>query len=313
MPAYNEAAGIQMAIERVSEILKETGEDFEIVIVDDGSRDKTWQILQGLAAAHPELRALRLSRNFGKENAVCAGLDAARGQAVILLDADLQHPPEIIPQMIELWRQGYPIVEGRKRSRGTESFFSKIAAKSFYWLLGSLSDLELKGDSDFKLLDRQVLDAWKQLGERNVFFRGMAEWVGFERATVHFEVADRVAGQSTWSRLQLVGLAIQAIVSFSLMPLRLLVYVGFIFMVLASLLAIQTLYIKFTGNAVDGFATVILLILITSSLLMLGLGVIGEYIGRIYREVKFRPRYLVSHQIADGTTQTYRTGTPRRP
>ena len=227
------------------------------------------------------------------------GSTPARGRAVVLLDADLQHPPSTIPEMVELWRQGYLIVEGRKRSRGKESLGSRLAAKVFYWLLGSLSRLELHGDSDFKLLDRSVLHVWKTLDERNVFFRGMSEWIGFERAIVEYEVAERVAGKSTWSRLRLVGLAVQAIVSYSSVPLRVVTSMGCLFMILAAGLGAQTLYLKFTGAALTGFTTVILLILITASLLMLALGVIGEYVAKIYQEVKSRPRYIIRESLPE--------------
>jgi len=210
LPAYNEGEGLSLTLTRIHEVLMSTGETFEIIIVDDGSVDNTWEVIEQECSRSNELKGFRLSRNFGKENAICAGLDAAGGKAVILIDADLQHPPEVIPKMVQKWRQGFQVVDGIKRTRGSEGFLSSLSARLFYHLLGSLSHFNLHGASDFKLLDRVVLNSWSKLKERNVFFRGMSAWVGYRRTTVHFDVDERRAGTSTWSSVQLFSLPLSA-------------------------------------------------------------------------------------------------------
>lgn len=298
IPAYNEGECLHVTVKRVHEILRETGEPFEIVLVDDGSADRTWAEMERCCEEFPEVIACRLSRNFGKENAICAGLAETRGDGVFLLDADLQHPPELIPQMLEHWRAGFDVVEAVKRQRGSESGMARFFANLFYKLLGSMTRFDFEGASDFKLMDRKVVNAWREMGERNVFFRGMAAWVGFNRKTIEFDVAERAAGESKWSRWGLLGLALKAITSFSVVPLRLISITGVLFLAFAILLGANTIYQYATGQAVTGFSTVILLLLIVSSLVMLALGIIGEYIARIYEEVKQRPRYLISERCS---------------
>ena len=297
IPAYNEAECLERSLQRVRAVMPDSGQSFELIVVDDGSVDETWQALAACRATMPELKGFRLSRNFGKENALCAGLDAAAGRGVLLLDADMQHPPELIPQMIEAWKNGAEVVEAVKRARGRESFFSRLTAKLFCRLMGNMTDFDLYGASDFKLLDRKAVDAWKSMGERNVFFRGMSAWVGFARVQIPFDVSERAGGSSKWSKRQLFGLALKALTAFSMVPLRVVSMAGLLFLLFAVALGAQTLYQYFSGQAVTGFATVILLLLIVSSLVMLALGVIGEYIARIYEEVKQRPRYIVSERL----------------
>jgi glycosyltransferase involved in cell wall biosynthesis len=251
----------------------------------------------------PDLRAIRLSRNFGKELALCAGLERARGNAVIVMDGDGQHPPSLLPLMIETWRtSGADIIEAVKRRRGRESLTSKFGALTFYVILNKLSGFDLKGASDFKLIDRRVLDTWLAMRERNVFFRGMTAWMGFRTIQIPFEVGPRRAGKSGWSYLSRAKLALIGITTFSSFPLHLVTFAGVIFFIFAVGLGIQTLYLKLAGRAFTGFATVILLELIIGSLLMISLGIIGEYLARIYEEVKGRPRYIVAESIdlADG-------------
>jgi len=293
LPAYNEAEGLASALERVHSVLAKLNESFEIIVVDDGSTDATWEKIEVACDRLGPVSGIRLSRNFGKENAICAALDAAAGEAVILMDADMQHPPEVIPQLIEKWRQGYKIVDGVKRVRGREGWLSRFAANIFYRLLEHVTPFEMEGASDFKLMDREVLDAWRSMGERNLFFRGMSAWIGFQRGKVEFDVGERQAGESKWSRWELFGLALKAITSFSTVPLRLVSLTGVLFLVFSFLLAANTLIQYVSGEAVTGFTTVILLILIVSSLVLLALGIIGEYIARIYEEVKQRPRYII--------------------
>ena len=271
---------------------------YELVLVDDGSPDDTWRVIVGEAKTSNAIRALRLSRNFGKESAVCAGLEHARGDAVIVMDADGQHPPSLIPEMVHLWRSsGADIVEAVKRRRGRESLSSKLGAQLFYFILNKLSGFHFKGASDFKLMNRKAVDAWLRMHERNVFFRGMTVWMGFTTVQIPFEVVPRSAGRSTWSVLKRLKLALVGITAFSSFPLHLVTFSGVVFLVLSAILGLETLYLKLAGRAVSGFATVILLELIIGSLLMISLGIIGEYLARIYEEVKGRPRYLVKESI----------------
>ena len=298
IPVYGEGPHLDRLLAELERQLDAIGEGYELVFVDDGSTDDTWQVLTAAQQRYPQLRAVRFSRNFGKEAALCAGLEAARGQAVIVMDADLQHPPHLLPQMVRLWRSGdADVVEAVKESRGRESLTNKIGARVFYTLISRLSGYRLEGASDFKLLDRRVVDAWLRLGERDVFFRGMTAWLGFRHAQLPFVVPARVGGRSRWSILRLITLAVNAITSFSSKPLHLITAVGVVFMALAFVLGVQTLYLKLAGEAVSGFATVILLQLIIGSLLMISLGVIGLYLARIYEEVKGRPRYIIAQTL----------------
>ncbi len=241
---------------------------------------------------------MRLSRNFGKELALCAGLERARGDAVVVMDGDGQHPPSLLPIMVETWRtSGADIVQAVKVDRGRESPTSKLGAFLFYVILNKLSGFELKGASDFKLVNRKVLDTWLAMRERNVFFRGMTAWMGFKVAQIPFEVAARRTGKSGWSYFRRAKLALIGITTFSSFPLHFVTFAGVVFFIFAVGLGIQTLYLKLAGRAFTGFATVILLELIIGSLLMISLGIIGEYLARIYEEVKGRPRYIVRESI----------------
>jgi len=298
IPLYNEGSHLRELLADLKTVLQQTGCRFEVILVDDGSSDSTWAKIQDEARMSLELRGVRLSRNFGKELALCAGFERARGDAVIVMDGDGQHPPSLLPLMIETWRtSGADIIEAIKRRRGRESLTSKFGALTFYVILNKLSGFDLKGASDFKLMDRRVLDTWLAMRERNVFFRGMTAWMGFRTIQIPFEVAPRRAGKSGWSYLRRAKLALIGITTFSSFPLHLVTFTGMIFFLFAVGLGIQTLYLKLAGRAFTGFATVILLELIIGSLLMVSLGIIGEYLARIYEEVKGRPRYIVSESI----------------
>ena len=303
IPLYNEGSHLRELLSDLRKALQQTGCRFEIVVIDDGSSDDTWAKIRDEARMCSDLRAIRLSRNFGKELALCAGFERARGNAVIVMDGDGQHPPSLLPLMIETWRtSGADIIEAVKRRRGRESLTSKFGALTFYVILNKLSGFDLKGASDFKLIDRRVLDTWLAMRERNVFFRGMTAWMGFRSIQIPFEVGPRRAGKSGWSYLKRAKLALIGITTFSSFPLHFVTFAGVIFFVFAVGLGIQTLYLKLAGRALTGFATVILLELIIGSLLMISLGIIGEYLARIYEEVKGRPRYIVAESIdlADG-------------
>lgn len=298
MPVYREAAHIGEVLRDVHTAMNEAGVKFEMVLIEDGSPDETWKALVEQSKNFPMMRAARLSRNFGKEHALCAGLEMARGDAVVVMDADGQHPPAILPKIIETWREtGVDIVECTKIDRGEETLFSKVAAGVFYWLWNKLSGFEMRGASDYKLLSRAAVDAYLEMDERNVFFRGMTAWLGFERAQVPFEVATRAGGSTSWSIMHRVRLALTGISGFSSLPLQLVTFTGLIFFLFSLLFGVYTLILQMKGDSATGFATVILLLLVIGSLLMISLGIIGIYLARIYDEIKRRPRYVISQQI----------------
>ena len=298
IPVYNEENQIGESLYIINKILMENGINHEFLLVDDGSKDNTWGKIKEASNTTPGINAIKLSRNFGKESALCAGLEVASGDACVIIDADLQHPPQMIPEMVKLWREsGFDVIEGVKSSRGKEKLVNKMGAGLFYNLLKRSSGIDLRMASDFKLLDKKVIEAWRRMGERNTFFRGMSAWVGYKRASLPFQVAERKTGNSKWSILRLIKLAINAITSFSSLPLQIVTFLGVLFLIGSFLLGIQTLFMKIANIAVSGFTTVILLQLIIGSALMISLGIIGTYIAKIYEEVKYRPRYLVSEKI----------------
>ncbi len=294
IPVYNEKKLIKKSISEIKKVLEKQEYSYEFVLVDDGSTDGSWKELVELSSETKNFKAIKLSRNFGKEAALCAGLDKAQGDAVVVMDADLQHPPKTIPKMVKLWLSGdYDVIDGIKKEQGGNRFF----ANTFYNLFKKLAGFDLKDASDFKLLDIQVVEAWRSMPERETFFRAMSFWIGFRRSRVYFTVPKRLKGSSKWSLFKLFKLALGAITSFSPFPLHLVTFAGWLFFAASVILAIQTLYMRIMGLALDGFTTVILLILITGSLLMISLGIIGAYIAKIYEEVKRRPRYIVSETL----------------
>ena len=295
IPMYNEETLIETNAHIIHKILADSNIKHELIFVNDGSTDNTWAEIVRVSKGIESMRGICFSRNFGKEAALCAGLSSAVGDACVVIDGDLQHPPELIPKMVDIWRNNdVDIVEGIKSSRGKESIFSKAFAKLFYGTLENVSGIDLDMASDFKLLDRKAVDAWKTMGEHNTFFRGMSTWVGFKKEVVYFDVQPRLQGKTKWSFKSLLGLAINAITSFSSAPLQIVTILGVIFLVGSLILGIQTLYNFIVGTAVSGFTTTILLLLLTGSGIMISLGIIGTYIAKIYDEVKHRPRYIIS-------------------
>lgn len=293
IPVYNEQAHIATSIATVRKILDAHAIEHQFILVDDGSRDQTWAELQKLTVQMPGIKAYKLSRNFGKEAALCAGLEQVDTEVALIMDSDLQHPPELIPEMVAKWREGFDVVEGVKADRGHEAKLYKLGAKTFYSSFLRLTGFDLRDASDFKLMNRKAIDAWRRLPERDTFFRGMSAWVGFKRYAMPFYVAQRVEGVSKWSPLKLSRLFVSAISSFSSLPLQIITVFGGLFFIASLILAFWTLYMKFAGTALSGFTTVILLQLIIGSALMFGLGTIGIYLARIYDEIKARPRYLI--------------------
>lgn len=295
LPAYNEEQNISVCVDTLSSLLEENEIDYELIFISDGSVDKTYEQVVAESKKNPRVKGAEFSRNFGKEAGIYAGLELALGDAVIVMDCDLQHPPEVIPKMWELWKGGAEVVEGIKSDRGNESFFYKISAGLFYKVMSRLIKIDMNSSSDFKLLDRKVVKVLLGLPERNTFFRALTFWAGFKTESVHYEVRERQYGKSKWSFISLMKYAITNATSFSTLPLQLVTVMGMISILFSIILAIQTLVRYLCGTAVEGFTTVILLILIIGGFLMLSLGIIGHYIARIYEEVKGRPRYIISN------------------
>ena len=288
IPSYNEEKNIENTANVVADIMNENNIDFEIVFVNDGSKDKTWEL---------NIVGVNFSRNFGEESAIFAGLKEAAGDACVLMDCDLQHPPQVIVEMYNIWKNndGIDVVEGRKSNRGKENPIYKCFSLLFYKLIKSASGLDMKASSDFKLLDRKVVDSLNEMPERLTFFRAMSSWVGFNTETVYFDVAERFEGESKWSLKSLVKYAVNSISSFTSAPLHIVTVIGFVMLLCSIALGIQTLW-KFAHGSSEGFTTVILLILLTSSLIMISIGIIGYYISKIYEEIKCRPRYIISEK-----------------
>ena len=294
LPSYNEEKMIAKATERMAEILQPEKIDYELLFIDDGSRDNTWAQINEAAGKDSHVVGVHFSRNFGKEAAMFAGLEQAKGDCCVVIDCDLQHPPEKIVEMDRLWEQGYEVVEGIKEDRGEESGLHKFAANSFYGLISKATGMDMSSSSDFKLLDRKVVDTLNSLPERNVFFRALSFWVGYKKTSVSYCVQERTEGVSKWSTKSLIKYALTNISSFSSAPLHIVTVLGFIMLAVAFVLGIIALVQKISGVALGGFTTVILLLLFSASVIMISLGIIGYYIARIYDEIKGRPRYIIS-------------------
>ena len=296
LPSYNEEASIPRAADTVSALLTEAGIPHEIIFVDDGSRDRTWETIQAQAQRYAQVRGVRFSRNFGKEAAIFAGLAQSKGDCTVVMDCDLQHPPEKVIEMYRLWQQGYQVVEGIKASRGKENPLHTFAARSFYSIISKATGIDMSRASDFKLLDRRAVDTLLAMREKNAFFRALSSWIGFKTTQVEFEVQPRLEGESKWSIRSLVRYALTNIAAFSTAPLQLVTLLGVVVFCCSVVLGIWSLIQKVTGQALEGFTTVILLQLLIGSILMICLGIIGYYIAKIYEEIKDRPRYIVAER-----------------
>lgn len=294
IPAYNEEAMIEKTTNVISQLMTDAGIGCELLFVDDGSKDRTWEIITSASAKNPMVRGIHFSRNFGKEAAIMAGLSEAHGDCCVVIDCDLQHPPEKIIEMYRLWEQGYEIIEGQKSSRGTEGKMHTFAAKTFYSVISAATGFDMANASDFKLLDRKAVNVLINMREKNAFFRALSSWIGFKTTSVEFDVQDREAGESKWSTLSLVKYAINNISSFSTAPMQLVTVLGVIMFLVSVLLGGIALFQKISGQALEGFTTVILIQLFSSSVVMISLGIIGYYIAKIYEEIKGRPRYIIA-------------------
>ncbi|HJP34525.1 MAG TPA: glycosyltransferase family 2 protein [Gammaproteobacteria bacterium] len=294
VPANNEAAGIGEAIDSLSGVLERCAKDWEIIAVDDGSEDDTYEIVREAARKDQRVRGIRFTRNFGKEAAILAGLRRATGDGVITIDGDMQHPVTLIPDMVEAWNDGAKVVSAEKRRRTPDSVVARFRAGCFNSIASRLTGVEIRNSSDFKLLDREVVDVMiHELPERQRFYRGLSEWVGYRDVKLHFDVQERSGGEGKWSFLKLADLAVTALVSFTSAPLRLVTIMGLLTLLLGFIIAVDTVISLFRGIAVSGFATIILTLLIIGSFIMISLGILGEYIAKIYEEIKQRPVYLI--------------------
>lgn len=300
LPAYNEEQMLAKTCRTLKKILDLAEINYELVIVDDGSTDQTWKIIEKTAEKDRNVTGVHFSRNFGKEAAIVAGLAQASGNAVAVMDCDLQHPPEVLVKMYRLWEQGYEVVEGIKKSRGTETVFHRKSAGFFYRIMSRATGFNMENASDFKLLDRKVVESVLSMPERSMFFRATSSWVGFKSTSVLFEVQEREAGESKWSTGSLIRYAFRNIVAFTTLPLQFVTIGAGGCFICSLLLLIYSLVRYFTGHAVEGYTTLLIVMLFIGSAVMMSLGIIGYYIARIYEEVKRRPRYIVSRIIHGG-------------
>lgn len=294
IPSFNEQAMIRETVVAVCSVLHGASIPYELIFVDDGSTDGTWSEIGDVARLAPGIRGVRFSRNFGKEAAIHAGLSAARGDCCAVIDCDLQHPPEKLPEMYALWQQGYEVIEGRKDDRGSESRAHAVAARGFYALLTAATGIPMADASDFKLLDRRAVDAILSLPERGAFFRALSAWVGFRTAEVRYTVQPRKAGETKWSTRMLVRYALNNVTSFSNLPMQLATALGALAWVACLVWAVIALICLIAGVPIGAATGVCLLLLLLGGGCLLSLGVIGFYLGRIYDEIKARPRYIVS-------------------
>lgn len=299
IPAYNEQEMIPTTAKVISSILEKEHIPCELVFVDDGSKDCTWKKIQAAAQEYSCVRGVHFSRNFGKEAAIFAGLQHAKGDCVAVIDCDLQHPPEKLVEMYRMWEDGVEVIEGVKSDRGEESAIHRAFAKLFYSLISRATKVDMSRASDFKLLDRKAVNVILTMREKRAFFRALSSWVGFRTGEVSYEVQERTAGESKWSTWSLVKYALSNITAFTAMPLHLVTVLGCLTMIVSVVMGIVSLVQKFMGIALGGFTTVIILLLFLGSLIMISLGVIGYYLGNIYEEIKDRPRYIVAATCGD--------------
>ncbi len=297
VPVFNEETVIPTLAERLAALAETLCPlECEFVIVDDGSVDATPRLLEGLAARDPRFRIISLSRNFGHQAAITAGLDYARGDAVVFMDADMQDPPEVVPQMVAKWREGYDVVYGRRLRRASDSFFKRASAACFYWLLRRIGRIDIPANvGDFRLVGRRAADELRRLREHHRLMRGLCAWIGFRQAVVDYERPPRAAGETKYSMRKMAGLALDSVFSFSWFPLRLASVVGLVVIAASSIYVLVNIFLKlFTGLVVPGWTSIVALVCLIGGMNLLVTGILGEYVGRIFEEVKGRPLYCVS-------------------
>ena len=308
-PAFNEAGNLQALVPEALALLAGLSGRFEVIVVDDGSQDDTAQVMKMLCKTHPDVISLTLSRNFGKEAALTAGIDAARGEVVILMDADGQHPPSLLPLMLQKWEQGFDVVYALRKTRDDQSSLQVSLTAKFYKLVNWGSRVTIPADAgDFRLMDRRVVEALKSLPERNRFMKGLYAWVGFSSTAIDYEPLPRISGNTNFGLRNSLSLALTGLVAFSSTPLRALTWLG-LAVSLASLAYGLLIIVKvfLIGIEVPGYASIMVAMMFLSGIQLLSIGVLAEYVGRIYEEVKRRPTYLISDR--DGTGLGSVTGT----
>ncbi len=295
IPVFNEEHGIKSNLETILSNLPHLDQfQFELIIINDGSTDQTEQRALEMVRHDSRVKYKSFTRNFGKEAAISAGLSTASGDAIIVMDSDLQHPPELLSPMISSWQKGFLVVEGIKEDRGQESFFNKLCAKGFYFFMKKLSGFSLSGHSDFKLLDREVVNAYLTLPEKQRFFRGLVSWFGYPSVRIPFSVGERKGGATTrWSQIKLVRYALKNISIFSSLPLSFVSGLGLLTLIFGFIFGAISLWQKLEGQALTGFTTVNLLIVIIGGSILFCLGIVGHYLALIYDEVKDRPEYVL--------------------
>ncbi|MCX7922322.1 MAG: glycosyltransferase family 2 protein [Clostridia bacterium] len=296
VPVYNEEAVVLESYKRLKKVMDSINEPYEIIFVNDGSRDKTSAIVNEICVMDKNIKFIDFSRNFGHQVAVTAGMDYTEGDAIVVIDADLQDPPEVIPKMLEKWREGYDVVYGKRKERKGETFFKKLTASMFYRFLRKMTDVDIPVDTgDFRLIDRKVCDALKQVNERNRYIRGIISWLGFRQIGVEFTRDKRFAGETKYPLKKMLKFAFDAITSFSYKPLKLASYVGMFMSALSFIYLLVVLYERLFTNRVElqGWASIIAVNLFFNGIVLIILGIIGEYIGRIYDEAKGRPLYVI--------------------
>jgi len=295
IPVYNEEAVIHETYRRLTRVMEAIGEPYELLFVNDGSRDRTAEIIEGLAESDQCVVLLDFSRNFGHQIAITAGMDYARGDAIVIIDADLQDPPELIPQMIEKWQEGYEVVYARRSKRNGETLFKKWTASLFYRTLSALTEINIPLDTgDFRLIDRKVCDAMHSIREKNRFVRGLVSWVGFRSTAIEYVREERFAGETKYPLKKMLRFSMDGITSFSYKPLKLATYLGFMISFTSFIYLVISLGLRlFTTSTVAGWTSLIACLLLLNGVILIILGILGEYVGRIYDETKNRPLYIL--------------------
>ena len=299
LPIYNEEEVIAELHVRLQDFLAKLAVDTEVLFVNDGSKDKSMEMLRGIASAEPRYRILSFARNFGHQTAITAGVDYARGQAVVVMDADLQDPPDVVLEMVAKWREGFDVVYAKRRSREGETFFKLLTAKAFYRVFAAMIPIEVPLDTgDFRLMSRRVVIALRELREAHRFVRGMVSWVGFKQTAVLYDRPGRFAGETKYPLRKMIRFAIDGITSFSVLPLRFATYLGMVISALSVGIAIWAIVARFVFHAtVEGWTAEVVLVSLLAAVQLLMIGILGEYVGRIYEQVKARPLYVVGDRV----------------
>lgn len=299
IPCYNETGNIKVLYQRILESVNKLDVDYELIFIDDGSIDETFNIIKSLHKENSKTKLVSFSRNFGHQAAIIAGLDFCKGDCAIMMDADLQHPPELIPEMISLWKDGFEIVNTIRDETSSETFFKKLTSRGFYKLINMISKTKIEaGSADFRLLDRKVIESFKEIGEYSIFIRGMINWMGFNSTQIHYSSSERFSGASKYSIRKMISFALDGITSSSSMPLHISMVLGLLISLLSFIYLVYALYIRFfTNEALEGWTSIIISVLFIGGIQLISIGILGEYLGKIFYEVKKRPRYIINKRI----------------